>query len=306
MEAALSSVYRSMAASEPGLHLPRQLVHPIGIGAPQIGDETDLSGHGPLRRAAEGGPGGHRRSAVPPSGPGRSAMDATWSATSPRTRAMPEVGKDGHPPPGQVDGSQSRLPSVDPGQAQRIALVESVARVEVAGRVPHRAAQATDDRGHRLQAGPRSLGDPPIGGLQSEETGESGRYADRSSTVAAGGQGQQPAGHGGGGTSRRTAGGAGLVPRVAGRPVQLGRRAVDTAELTGRRLGRQHGPGGPQSCHRRGVVVGHPVLEQHGGIGGGPALDPLELLHPDGHTPERQRHIRVRWPRHAPVRSRCG
>ena len=76
------------------------------------------------------------------------------------------------------------------------------------------------------------------------------------------------------------------IPRVAGGPVELGRGAVDAAELGGRGLAGQDRPGGPEPGHLGGVVVGDPVLEDQRGLGVGPPVDRLELLHPDGDPAE--------------------
>ena len=155
-----------------------------------------------------------------------------------------QIGDDGHGLAGQVVGSESGLPTADGGEGERITLVEAVDGVEEAGRVAHRAGEAAEDRGQGLDAGPGTLGDPAVGGLQAEEAAEAGRDADRAAAVGAGGDGQQSPGHGRRRSPRRTARGAGEVPGIPGRAVELGGGAVDAAELRRPWSGR---PGWPRS-----------------------------------------------------------
>jgi hypothetical protein len=204
-----------------------------------------------------------------------------------------QLGQDRHRLTLEVVAAQPGLPSADRRQAERVPRIEAVAGVEVAGGVPHRAGQATQGGCPRRVAGTGTLGDAAVGGFQAEQPGEAGRDPDGTPAVAAGGDGQEAAGDGRG----RAAGGParchGLVPRIARRPVKLGRGAVEPAELAGRRLHGQDRTGGAESGDRGGLIVGDPVLEDHGGVGEGPALDALEFLHPEGHPAEGQGDVGV-------------
>ena len=203
----------------------------------------------------------------------------------------PEVHHDGRRHAGQVVRAEARLPSLDTGQAQRVPRVEAVAGVEVARRVAHRAGEAAEHGRHRLDGAVRPLGDPAVGRLQPEQAAEARRAPDRSAPVAPRGDRQQATGHGGRGATGRAARRALMVPGVARRPVELGRGAVDAAELGCGRLRGEDGPRRPQSGHRRVVVAGHPVLEDDRRLRVGPPLHLLELLDPEGHAAEGQRHV---------------
>ena len=118
------------------------------------------------------------------------------------------------------------------------------------------ASQAPDHRGQRLNLGVRALGDAAEGGLEPEQSGESGRDADGPAAVTAGADGQQPA-------RTPTAadppeeppGRAFEVVGIRGGAVQPGVGAVDATELAGRGLADQHGAGLLQPGRHGAVVV---------------------------------------------------
>ena len=165
-----------------------------------------------------------------------------------------EVDGDHGPLAGQLEGAEVGLPPAHPGKAEGVAGVGAVAHVEPPGRVAHRTGEAAVHDGEgRLEHG-RSPGDAAVGGLQPDQSGESGRDPDGAAAVAAAGDGEEPAGDGGGRASRRAPRRAGRIPRAAGGSVQLGAGVVHRPELGGGGLGRQHRPGGPQPRHQGGVT----------------------------------------------------
>ena len=115
---------------------------------------------------------------------------------------------------------------------------------------------------------------------------------DRPSSITARGHRKQAAGHRSRGASRRAtrgscpdAQGFRVVP-CSSVEVQLmppNSLAVVWAASTA--------PAVLRRGHRGVIVIGDPVSEDHGGVCGRPALDPLQLLHPEGHTSERQRNV---------------
>src|SRR5690606_12050512 len=95
-----------------------------------------------------------------------------------------------------------------------------------------------------------------------------GGDADRAAAVAPRGQADQPAGHRRSRSTRGTAGGAAVLPRVVGDPVELGDAHVEAAELAGR--GEAHGGDaatGAEAGDVVTVVVGDAILEHHRGTG---------------------------------------
>ncbi len=130
--------------------------------------------------------------------------------------------------------------------------------------------------------------DPSGGSLHAEQPVEPGRNADRSAAVAAGRDRHQPARDRGGRAARRTAGGAGRVPRVAGDAVQLGDADVEAAELRCRGLAEEVGarrskPRRPSSSRDRRCG---PRTRATPRCRASPS--PVELLHGDRHATEGQ------------------
>ena len=292
---------------DPCPHLTREPVESVGVGVPQVGHERRLVGHGPLAaQRREGRRDGDQPQVCRSGEPlGRGRDDLGHLVTDP---CDAEVDHDRRRLAGQVVGAERRLPPADDRQAQRVALVEPVAAVEVAGRVAHGTGEAAEHRRQRIDPGGRSLGHPPVGGLEPEQSGEPGGDPDGPAPVAPGGNGQEATRDGGRGAPRRPARGALGVPRVARRPVQLGRSAVDAPELARRRLRGQHGTRGAQAGQRGVVVVRDAVLEEHRCLGVRPALDPFELLDATGDPAEGQRDVGVasRVPRQLEVREAEG
>jgi hypothetical protein len=109
IEAAFSSVYRCMAAFSPA-RISGQFIDPVGVGAPQVGHESHLSGHRPLARAM----GGRLGRDVDHLQAGRfGQMLGGGRDQIGHLVAHPghtEVGEDGHLHPGQVVGFPARPP----------------------------------------------------------------------------------------------------------------------------------------------------------------------------------------------------
>src|SRR5262249_19064662 len=82
----------------------------------------------------------------------------------------------------------------DRGEAVRVAMVEPVRDVGEPRGVAHRAGYTAEDRRHGSEQHLRALRDPAVRALQPEQAGEPGRDAQRSASVAAGPDGDEPAG----------------------------------------------------------------------------------------------------------------
>ena len=161
----------------------------------------------PTRRRAPAARPGRRRTSRP-----ASRASASPLAHPPRRRAP-----DARPRCRASGAITTRLPcssrraepaleAVDARQAVGIAGVEAVADVEVAGDIAHRPREAAGHRGERTDDHVRALRDAPVGVLQPDEPGESGRDADRSAAVAAGRDRALTAGDRRGRAARRAAG----------------------------------------------------------------------------------------------------
>ncbi len=205
-----------------------------------------------------------------------------------------EIGDDRHLLATQLVCPEARLPTRDPGQAERVPHVGAVAGVEVAGRVAYGPGETAHDRGERLDTCPGSLRDPAVGRLQPEQPRKTGRDPYRPPSVAPGRDGEQASCDGCGAASGRASGSPCRVPRVARGPVQCGRGAVDPAELAGGRLGHEDGTGRPEPRDRGGVVLTDPVGEDEGSLGVRPASHLLELFHAEGDASEGQLDVRRR------------
>jgi hypothetical protein len=196
--------------------------------------------------------------------------------------------------------AEADLPPLDPGKTQRIAGIVAVGDVEPTRRVAHRPGHATRRGREIAQVQPGAPGDATVGALEPDQTGEAGGNADRSSAVTTRGDRVETTGDGTRGSARGPAGSGAVAPRVVRRAVQLRAVQVDAAELARRGLPREHRAARRHDpLHHRGRVGRHPVAERDRGLGVGPAFDLGELLHPDGDTAERQRHVR-------PCRGRPG
>ncbi len=97
-------------------------------------------------------------------------------------------------PAAHVLVAQPGFPAADAGEREGVVLVGAVAHVEPARRVAHRARDAPEDRGERLDLGVWPFGDPPERRLQPEQAGEAGRDADGAAAVAAGAEREEAAG----------------------------------------------------------------------------------------------------------------
>ena len=220
-----------------------------------------------------------------------SAVSATTSATSDRTLAVPRSGMMATVFPVRSQGSKGRLPSAHRRQAERIARVEPVAAVEVAGGVADRSAEATLHAREWFDPRAGTLRDAAVGRLQSEQSAESRGDPDRPAPVASRRDRQQPSCHRRCGTAGRTAGRPSRVPRIPRRTVKLRGSAVDAAELASGRLRDQECSCSSQPGDRCLIVLCHPVGEDLGCLGVGPTADILELLHPEWDSTEGKRHI---------------
>ena len=235
-----------------------------------------------------------------------SAASATRAATSGLDDGRPEVDETTARLPARSKVPRPRLPALDPGQAQGVPGVEAVAHVEPAGRVPHRPGQAADHHGERRLEGLRAPGDAAEGRLQAEQAGEPGRDADRAATVAAVAMGSRPPATAAAEPPDDPPGvrsgfhGLRVVPwsLVEVQLTPPNSQAVVWAARTA--------PAARSRVDLGGVVVGHPVGEDQRGLGVGPAVDRLELLHPDGHAAEGQGDVGARPPRPGPRRRRRG
>ena len=139
----------------------------------------------PTRRAAAAAPGVTATRRRPAALASCSALTATSAATSDPDLRDAQIGQDHGCHAGEIVRAEPGLPPLHPGQAERVAPVESVAGVEVAGSVPHRPAEAPQHGGHRLDGPVGALRDPPVGRLQAEQPAEGGRAANGPASVAA-------------------------------------------------------------------------------------------------------------------------
>ena len=178
--------------------------------------------------------------------------------------------------------TELRLPLRSVGEAERIAGIASATDVEPTRGVANAARHATGVHREIPELCMRSARDASIGGLESEQSGESGRDANRSTTVSGGGQGDEATRYCGCTAARRTTRSATVLPRVVRRSVQHRARDVHAAEFTGGRETGEHGTGAFEALHHHRRVGGLAVGEHHTGLGVGPALHLIEFLHTDG------------------------
>ena len=230
------------------------------------------------------------------------AATSGWTTATPRSTAMTAR----LPRSVLAVAPEAGLPSLDPGQAVGVVGVVPVAHVVPARRVAHRPADAADGDGVGDLVDERALGDAPVVRLQAEHAREAGRDADGPAAVTPRRDGKQPSRHRRRRAARRPARRALEVPGVAGGAVQAGVGDVDAAELAGRRLAGQDRAGAAKSAHLRRGVGGDPVGVDERRFGERPTLDRLELLDPDGHATEGERHVGVCAPRAVPLRRRRG
>ena len=101
---------------------------------------------------------------------------------------------DGHLPTLQVVRAQSGFPACRARERRRVEEVRPGARVEVPGRVTHRARHVADDDRVRARVRVRAARDPTERSLHPEQPGVAGRDADRSAAVPAGRKADEAAG----------------------------------------------------------------------------------------------------------------
>ena len=236
------------------LDLRGEVVTAGGVAVAEVADQADQVGHDPFERRLREAATTTSTRPRPASAMRASAAATTSAATRGWTMASPRSTEITARLPGRSKDAETRLPPLDPGQAQGVAGVEAVADVEPPGRVADRAAEAPEGHGQRRLQGAGATGDATVGGLEPEHAGEPGRDPDRPAAVAAGGHGRvrrpprRPC-------PRGTARGAFGVPGVAGRPVEPGVGVVDAAELAGRGLAGEHRAGRSQAGDQGRVVV---------------------------------------------------
>ena len=172
--------------------------------------------------------------------------------------------------------------------------VVAAAHVVVAGRVSDRAGHVSQHDGVGAHVHVRAAGNASERAFHAEQAGVPGRDADRSATIAAGGQRDEPARDGRRGAPRRAARGAAVSPRVMGHPVQLRDADGQAPELARRGLAHRHGAAlveEPFDMDRR--VGRDPVTEHQRCFGLGPTLHGLELLDAGRDPTERLRDVSV-------------
>ena len=141
------------------------------------------------------------------------------------------------------------------------------------------------------------VGHPPLRGLDARQPAQRRREADRSATVAAGGQRHHARGDGRPRSPRRASGRPVGPPRVAGRPEGGAGGVALVAELRRGGLAHHDAPGGPQSGHQRRVGRRWRVIDVEGrAVGGGEAGRVLEVLHADRDAGQRAHRVTRRQP----------
>ena len=172
---------------------------------------------------------------------------------------------------------------------RRVAGVVPADHLDGEGGVGHRRGERADLVERRGEGDESQPADHPVGGLHPDDAAQRGRLADRPTGVAAERHGGEPGRHRGGAAAARSAGHPGRIVGVAGRPEGGVLGARPHGELVEVGLADQHGAGGGEARHHRGVVGRPPALEDPRRARGGDPPRAHVVLEGHRHPGERAR-----------------